>query len=123
MEKGVLYIFDKLDRSKFRARFKLNRKDIEYIRTAGLLKIALHARDFVVSRLSAKTPKNDGKQTPFKGHPVFKSQHATATCCRKCLEKWHHIPCGRALREEEIDFIVELIMEWIRRQITFYPLK
>ncbi len=30
----------------------------------------------------AAEPRNDGKQTPFRGHPVFTAQHATATCCR-----------------------------------------
>jgi hypothetical protein len=44
---------------------------------------------------------NDGKQTPMRGHPVFIAQHATATCCRGCLEKWHAIPHGRALSEQE----------------------
>jgi hypothetical protein len=36
--------------------------------------------DFLSKRLAAASPPNDGKQTPFKGHPVFTVQHATATC-------------------------------------------
>ena len=38
---------------------------------------------------------NDGKQTPTKGHPVFVAQHATATCCRECIRKWHKIQPGK----------------------------
>ena len=60
---------------------------------------------------------NDGKQTPTKGHPVFVAQHATATCCRGCLEKWHRIPKGRELTWEEQEYVVDVIMEWISREM------
>ncbi len=105
-----------LSLSKFRSSFKLKQKDKEYIQQKGMQKIKEHATDFVVKRLS-KRLENDGKQTPMRGHPVFVAQHATATCCRGCLEKWYKIPKEKELNAEEIDFIVELIMEWIKRQI------
>lgn len=53
----------------------------------------------------------------MRGHPVFIAQHATATCCRKCLQKWHGIKKGKALNEKEVEFIVELIMGWIEKQL------
>ena len=53
----------------------------------------------------------------MRGHPVFISQHATATCCRGCLEKWHHIPKGRKLSNDEIDYVVDVIMKWINKDI------
>jgi hypothetical protein len=53
----------------------------------------------------------------MRGHPVFVAQHATATCCRGCIAKWHRIEKGRALRAEEVDFTVALIMGWIESQI------
>jgi exodeoxyribonuclease V alpha subunit len=56
------------------------------------------------------------KQTQMKGHPVFIAQHATATCCRGCLGKWHRIEKGRALTENEIGFVVELVMGWMREK-------
>ncbi|MEU6081408.1 DUF4186 family protein [Streptomyces sp. NPDC047108] len=40
-------------------------------------------------------PYKDGRQTPYRGHPVFVAQHATATCCRGCPQRCHHIPQGR----------------------------
>ena len=73
-----------------------------------------HARTFIRDRLSAAEPRNDGKQTPFRGHPVFVAQHATATCCRGCLMKWHGIPKGRALTAAEQDRAVEAIQRWLR---------
>ena len=76
-----------------------------------------HAFDFINLRIAPQFPKNDGKQTPMKGHPVFIAQHATATCCRGCLQKWHRIQKGRALSDNEAEFIVSLIMGWIEKQI------
>ncbi len=105
-----------LSKSKFRSSFTLKQKDKEYIDKVGLDKIKEHAYDFITKRLAPASIKNDGKQTPFKGHPVFIAEHATATCCRECLFKWHKIPKGRELTQKEIDYIVSIIMEWIKRE-------
>lgn len=72
-----------LKRSKFRSKFKLSQKDQDYIATKGLETIKEHAYQFVNSRVASADPKNDGKQTPMRGHPVFIAQHATATCSNK----------------------------------------
>ncbi len=106
-----------LRKSKFRSKFKLSQKDRDYIATKGLETIKEHAFQFINSRVAPDFPKNDGKQTPMRGHPVFIAQHATATCCRGCIQKWHGIEKGRALNEVEIDFVVALIMGWIERQL------
>ncbi len=110
-------LFRRLEKSKFRSKFKLDVKDRAYIKDKGLEIIEKHAYDFIKSRLAPEMIPNDGKQTPMRGHPVFKAQHATGTCCRECLYKWHRISSGRALTEKEIDYIVDVIMEWIKRQI------
>ena len=109
---------DKLAQSKFRSSFTLKQKDIDYIDAKGIDTIRRHAYDFVTKRLADVTKVNDGKQTPTKGHPVFIAQHATATCCRGCLYKWHNIsPCG-VLTSDEIDYVVDIIMAWIARRLT-----
>lgn len=110
-------ILNKLNKSKFRSSFKLKQKDIDYINSKGLTIIELHAKDFVNKRLKDKNNFIDGKQTPMKGHPVFISQHATATCCRTCLYKWHKIEINHVLTEKEMDYIVNVIMLWIKKQI------
>ena len=107
----ILY---KLSLSKFRSSFHLSKKLKEYIDEKGLDKIEEHAYDFINKRLRPAVIENDGKQTPMKGHPVFIAQHACACCCRGCLEKWHHIEKGRELTDKEIDYIVKLLMEWIK---------
>jgi len=72
---------------------------------------------FVNARIAPDFPKNDGKQTPMRGHPVFVAQHATATCCRNCIQKWHGIEKGRALNERQVDYVGALIMGWIGEQL------
>lgn len=106
-----------LSKSKFRSKFKLARKDRDYIANKGLVTIKEHAFQFVSARVAPAFPKNDGKQTPMRGHPVFIAQHATATCCRGCLEKWYRIEKGRPLSDDEIGFVVELVMGWIKDQV------
>lgn len=111
-------ILKRLSGSKFRAGFKLRQKDFDYIKSKGLEKIKSHAYDFVRGRLSDTSKVVDGKQTPMRGHPVFIAQHATATCCRGCLFKWHKIESGRLMTEDEVDFVVNLIMSWIQSQLN-----
>ena len=114
----ILKKLDSLKRSKFRSKFKLSQKERDYIKTKGLGTIEDHAFQFIITRVAPDFPKNDGKQTPMRGHPVFIAQHATATCCRKCIQKWHAIEKGRALNEMEVEFAVALIMGWIKRQVN-----
>lgn len=107
---------DKLETSKFRSSFHLKKYMIEYINDKGLDKIEKHCEDFINKNLEVLLP-NDGKQTPTKNHPVFIAQHATATCCRECLEKWHNIPKTKILDDREKKFIKALIMEWINKEL------
>ncbi len=106
-------ILESLKRSKFRSKFKLTEKDLQYIQDKDIDTIRQHTIDFIKTRIAPQNPKNDVKQTPMRGHPVFIAQHATATCCRGCIQKWHRIKKGRTLSDPEIQFLVELIMGWI----------
>lgn len=105
-----------LKQSPFRRRFRLSEEDAAYIRRVGGEVIALHAAEFVRRRLAPAEPENDGRQTPMRGHPVFKAQHACACCCRSCLEKWYGIPKGRELSPEEQREIVQLLVQWVAEQ-------
>ena len=107
-----------LARSNFRSRFHLTLRDRQYICDKGWDVMRRHAADFVAQRLAPAVIPNDGKQTPMRGHPVFIAQHATACCCRGCLEKWHGIPAGRALTDAEQRYIVGLLLFWMQREMT-----
>ncbi len=113
------YINNKLNqlkKSKFRSSFHLRKYMIDYINKKGIETIEKHSVDFINNNLSKYPNPKDGKQTPMKGHPVFIAQHATATCCRNCLNKWHKIPKNRELNQKEKKFVIALIMEWIIRE-------
>lgn len=115
-EEWFAELFIRLSKSNFRSKFKLRSSDIDYITDKGMETIESHAKDFISIRLAPAYPNNDGKQTPMKGHPVFVAQHATATCCRGCLEKWHKIAKGRELSIRQQDYVVKVIMTWINAQ-------
>ena len=116
MDEQVKAALSTLKHSDFRSRFKLSAKDLSYLKDKGFETIRRHAFDLITARIAPAFPENDGRQTPMKNHPVFIAQHATATCCRRCLFKWHRIPKGRELKNSEVDFIVHLIMGWIEPQ-------
>ena len=112
----VQQVLSRLSHSPFRSRIQLRRKELDYLRSKGMDEVLKHAAEFIEKRLAPASPVNDGKQTPWHNHPVFVAQHATATCCRGCLQKWHQIPKGRILTVEEQQYIVELIGSWLSRQ-------
>lgn len=114
-------ILSRLARSRFRSRFHLGVKERDYANARGRSVIARHAADFIATRLAAAEPAKDGRQTPMRGHPAFVAQHATATCCRGCVAKWHAIPRHRPLTEEEQARLVAVIMAWIDREMGLPP--
>ncbi len=120
MDEKIKNIFDRLSKSKFRSSFYLKDKDILYIEDKGIDKIRNHAYDFVTKRLADTSNVTDGKQTPMKGHPVFIAQHATGTCCRRCLEKWHHISKNKNMTDDDIKYVVDIIMSWIEKEYNNY---
>lgn len=119
--KDIQEIFDNLQNSDFRRRIKLQKKETEYLNDKGLETVLRHAADFIEKRLAPAAPVNDGKQTPWRHHPVFVAQHATATCCRGCLAKWHDIPKGRLLDEAEKAHVIEIIKKWLSPYIRPEP--
>ncbi len=111
-------LFNALAKSGFRREFRLRDKELAILRDKGLELILVHAHDILNKRLVPAVIANEGKQTPFRGHPVFVAQHATACCCRGCLEKWHRIPRGRVLSAEEITYVLGVLAHWLQQQMT-----
>jgi Domain of unknown function (DUF4186) len=111
-------LFKRLAASSFRRRFGLGKQDRAYLEARGLSVVLAHARDFVDQRLALAEPRSDGTQTPYRGHPVFVAQHATGTCCRGCLFKWHGIAQGRPLEEADKARILAVIERWLSERLT-----
>ena len=120
MNEKINDVLDRLSKSRFRSGFQLKDKDVLYIKDKGIDKIRNHAYDFVIKRLADTSNVTDGKQTPMKGHPVFIAQHATGTCCRRCLEKWHYISKNKNMTDDDIKYVVDIIMSWIEKEYNNY---
>ncbi|MET0396404.1 MAG: DUF4186 domain-containing protein [Longimicrobiaceae bacterium] len=114
-------LFAALATSDFRRRFRLRGPELAYLRDRGLPAVMEHAAGFIAARLAVAEPANDGRQTPMRSHPAFVAQHATATCCRGCLQKWHRIPKGRALTEDETRHVLAAMERWLRAQLPDEP--
>ncbi len=109
-------ILNKLKKSRFRSSFHLTNNDKLVVENKGIEKMKEHAFNILSKRLMKK-PINDGKQTPWKGYPIFIAQHATGTCCRGCMKKWYQINEDKVLNKEEIDYFSDLIVFWIEDEI------
>ncbi|MTD26932.1 DUF4186 domain-containing protein [Erwinia sorbitola] len=110
-------LFLRLSRSPFRQRFHLGLAEYRYCRDKGEEIIRQHAAEFIRERLAPAEPVNDGKQTPMRGHPVFIAQHATGTCCRGCLSKWHAIPTHQAISSQQQQWINQVILRWLHHEM------
>jgi len=114
-------LFRSLAHSAFRRRQKLGAADLRYLRERGMETVLRHASEMIAARLAPADPPNDGRQTPMRGHPVFVAQHATGTCCRGCLAKWHRVPRGRDLTDDERAYVVRVLARWLREADAAAP--
>jgi hypothetical protein len=108
---------DAIGNQRFRARFHLRGRDRGLAQLRGPAVVREHAASFIAKRVAPANPDKDGKQTPYRGHPVFVAQHATATCCRTCLMRNHDIAKGRDLTAEEQSYVADVICRWIEREL------
>ena len=70
--------------------------------------------------IAVKTPR-DGRQTPWERNPIYYAQHATACCCRRCIEYWHGIPFDRDLTDEELAYFVRLCTLYLNERLPDLP--
>ena len=114
-------IEERIDRASarpFGRRFHLRGRERATAELRGPQMMRAHAAEIIAERLAPGAPRKDGRQTPYRNHPVFVAQHATATCCRSCLETWHGIAQGQRLDRAERAYVVEVIGRWIDRELA-----
>jgi hypothetical protein len=99
-------------------KFSLGDPEKEYVTSRGMDILRLHATDFVNKRIAPAEPKNDGRQTPAKGHPVFIAQHATGCNDRDSVEEFFGIKKGVELTEKQVEKVVDVILQWIDEHLT-----
>ena len=100
---------------------EIDAKAIAHARKNGLTAILDHIPKRLMQSIGKATPFRDGTQTPFTGKAEFYAQHATATCCRKCVEDWHNIPRGRALTEEDLTYLSSLAVLYLKERLADIP--
>ena len=44
-------------------------------------------------------------------------EHNPATCCSECIRKWHKMQSGKELSQVQQDYLVDVIMTWIQREM------
>ena len=120
MAQTIEQALQRLARSKFRSHFHLTATDFAYLERHGLEAVQTHAAAFVKTRLAPAEPWHDGRQTPWRGHPVFVAQHACACCCRGCLQRFWRVPLGVELSALQQEKIVRLLMAWILRELQMH---
>jgi len=120
----VEYTFQALKYETIRHHFwhvALDEKAVKYARRDGLKQLRDDSESRVRKSLGPEASRifRDGTQTPKTGKALFYAQHATATCCRKCVEYWHGIPRDRALSDEEIGYLAALVFRYIEDRLPF----
>jgi hypothetical protein len=108
-------VFEELGRTEFRRRFTLQGRELAYLERKGLNTVLSEGERFLSERIASAEPRNDGRQTPWRNHPIFVAQHATGTCCRGCLDKLHGIPKGHELSAAERAHVVAVWRRWLSR--------
>lgn len=97
--------------SWFRREIDVRAKNHALRKGKRLLRIYVENR--IRKSIGSEQPYRDGFQTPYKGNVVYYAQHAVAACCRNCVEVWHGISKGKKFADEDIAYLVELIMQYV----------
>lgn len=110
---SLAVIHERLAVNAFRRGFRLQGRELAHLQTWGLERVMRDASELLRRRVAPADPPNDGRQTPWRNHPVFVAQHATATCCRGCIEKWYGVARGHALEPDELNLLLESVRRWL----------
>ena len=116
----IEYTFNSLKYECIRHHFFEKTVDIKSLNHAirkGRIKLNEAIKSRLEKYLAPSEIKWDGRQTPFNGNIIYYAQHATATCCRTCLEYWHDIPKGTKLTQKQFDYCVELISRYLDEKL------
>lgn len=116
----INYTFNALKHELIRHHFwhiEIDQKAINHALRKGKTKLRQAAEHRIRRSVGDAEPIFDGRQTPKSGNSIFYAQHATATCCRKCIEYWHGIPLGQELTEDQIQYFAKLVMLYIEDRL------
>jgi hypothetical protein len=119
--KDVAHTFKSLRTELIRHHFwhvDIDQRALNHARRKGRLALRSATDARIRKSVGPANPSFDGRQTPREGNVIHYAQHATASCCRKCIEEWHGIPIGRALTDSEVAYLVELATLYIEERLS-----
>lgn len=93
----------------------LTAEELHLVRSKPPAYLEQRAKAILKHHIGAASPWRDGSQTPYHSQktPIYCAQHCTRTCCRSCIRAFHHIPKGRALRDDELDRLCHVVCQWL----------
>ena len=112
----VAFTFEQLRHELIRHHFwhlPFDEKAINHARRKGRVLLHEAAQRRIETSVGRAGMPFDGRQTPREGNTIFYAQHATASCCRTCIEYWHDIPKGRDLTPEELAYLSALVIAYL----------
>jgi hypothetical protein len=83
----------------------------------GLTRLRADAESVIRKSVGPHQHPAQGRQTKWDGNIIYYGQHATACCCRRCIEVWHGIPRNRDLTEDEVRYFIELLCVYMRHRL------
>jgi hypothetical protein len=96
---------------------EIDQRAKNYARRKGKAGMRAAAERRIRKSVGSAEPSFDGRQTGTSGNPLFYAQHATASCCRKCIEYWHGVEQGRPLTEGEVQYLTALVNMFIDERL------
>lgn len=116
------YLIKSLKKEEVRHRYwtmPIDQDDVDKAGKKGLNKLRHEVSKRIEKSIGPSSDQifQDGRQTPPAGNIIFYAQHATATCCRKCVEEWYNIKRNKPLREEEKVYLETVLLKFITEKI------
>jgi hypothetical protein len=110
-------------RHEFWCTTSLTPRKVANARKLGRSGVLDSARQRIGKKLQNPGKFADWGQIPFEqgGSIIHFAQHATATCCRRCIEAWYGIDRRQALTEEQIAYFAELILRYVVDHVPNLP--
>ena len=116
------YLISSLNHELIRKKFwkeSFDEKALDKIKNKTILELNDEVKKILKKALTEPSTKHfrDGTQTKKEGNVIFYAQHATATCCRKCLEEWYNIDRNKKLNLSDLNYLIEVVMIYLKKRL------
>lgn len=100
---------------------KIDQRAVNYALRKGKIELFETAEHIIRKNIAKPADVYGNLATSIEGNAIHYAQHATATCCRKCIEKWHGIPLDQTLTEDQIVYFTKLVILYLKERFPDLP--